>query len=390
MSSVNRVSARKVSAFLALGILFSVAQGCEVGDAAPASDVERSALLVDVDTATAVREYDVRREFIGRLEPTRESQVGFELGGELQAVLVDEGDTVAAGDVLARLDTARLEARLAEVEAAVAQAASARDLAQRSYERRRDAAAAGGISEQVVDEALDAANAAAAGLSAAEARLNSVRVDLAKSELSAPYDAVVVARRIDEGNIVAAGQPVVHVQERAAPDVRVGVSGDLAATMSVGEAHPIVIGPHKLDATVRAILPLRDPSTRTVDVILVLDRNVSAYPGDLARLAVQQSVMEDGFWLPVTSLSEGSRGLWTANVVVPFATAVPQPNGATHFVEPRSVEVLHKQDHRVFVRGALNDGDRFITNGMQRIVPNQGVRIAGAYASTAGAANRHE
>ncbi|MDJ0701353.1 MAG: efflux RND transporter periplasmic adaptor subunit [Woeseiaceae bacterium] len=390
MSRVPQLKAYKTIAYLVLAASAAALAGCQVGNSAPVAGDERAAILVDVDMAVASTEYQVQREFIGRVEATRQSQVGFELGGELRRVRVDEGDTVRAGDVLAELDTARLEARLAEAQAAFEQAESAQALAIRTFERRRDAAVSGGISEQAVDEAEDAANATTAGLAAARARLNSVVVDLDKSMLTAPYDAVVIARNVDEGNIVSAGLPVLHLQELAAPEVRIGISGELAAEIAAGDKQPVTIGSQQFDATVRAVLPVRNPQTRTVDVLLKLPEGAMAYTGDLARIAVEQPVMEPGFWLPVTALAEGSRGLWTVNVVLPIETGVMPANGATHYIEQRSVEVLYKEQSVVFVRGALAEGDRYVTSGLQRIVPNQHVRIAGAVASTSASASDHE
>ena len=389
MSRSRQISLYKTTALVVTSGILAALAGCQAGNSAPVAVDERAAILVDVDMAVASTEYQVRREFIGRVEATRQSQVGFELGGELRRVHVDEGDTVSAGAVLAQLDTARLEARLAEAQAAFEQAESAQKLAIRTFERRRDAAASGGISEQAVDEADDAANAATAGLAAARARLNSVVVDLDKSTLAAPYDAVVIATNVDAGNIVSAGLPVLHLQELAAPEVRIGISGELAGTIAPGDVQSVTIGSRRYDATVRAVLPVRNPQTRTVDVLLQLPEGTAAFTGDLARIAVEQPVMESGFWLPVTALAEGSRGLWTVNVVMPIESGEMPASGATHYVEQRSVEVLYKEQSVVFVRGALIEGDRYVTSGLQRIVPNQHVRIAGAIASSANA-SAHE
>jgi hypothetical protein len=133
------------------------------------------------------------------------------------------------------------------------------------------------------------------------------------------------------------------------------------------------------------VIPVRDPSTRTVDVILQLMEEDSAVPGDLARLQVERTISEDGFWLPLDALAEGNHGLWNAYVAVPLEGRSVAANGATHYLEPRVVEVLHEDSSRVFVRGALEAGELFVTNGLQRVVPNQEVRIAGksAVASTA-------
>jgi len=367
-------------ALLAFGLLLLALVGCSASSGEPVTGAERSALLVNVDSARAAGEYTIRREYFGRVEATRYSELGFELAGELERLGVDEGDVVAKGQLLAALDSARLEARRAEAEAAVMQAASARDVARRSYERYREAARSGGISEQQVDLALDAANAASAGLAAAQARLASVEVDLRKSRLVAPYEAVVVRRLADEGNIVAAGQAVLHLQEAAAPELRVGVASDLADAMAPGDAQTVVIDGRDVQATVRAVLPRREPSTRTVDVLLQLDDVYAAIPGDLARLVAEETVEEAGYWLPAGSLAEGSRGLWTAYVVRPLEPGAIAGNGASHYVEPRPIEIVYRDGDQVFVRGSLASGDRIVTGGLQRIVPYQQVRIDGMVA----------
>ncbi len=146
MSRSRQISLYKTTALVVTSGILAALAGCQAGNSAPVAVDERAAILVDVDMAVASTEYQVRREFIGRVEATRQSQVGFELGGELRRVHVDEGDTVSAGAVLAQLDTARLEARLAEAQAAFEQAESAQKLAIRTFERRWDASASGGIS----------------------------------------------------------------------------------------------------------------------------------------------------------------------------------------------------------------------------------------------------
>ncbi len=390
MNSKTTANSLKFLAFLVAAAALLALPGCEVGNSAAVGDGEKSALLVDVETAIPVSGYAVQRDFVGRVEATRQSQVGFELGGELLSMSVDEGDEVAAGQVMGALDTARLEARLAEAEAALERAISARGFAERSYERVTEASSAGAVAGEQLDLALDSANAARAEVSAATARVNSVKVDLEKSKLVAPYDAIVVARLADEGNIVAAGFPVLHLQELAAPEVRIGVSGDLATSIAPGDEKTVTIAGSQYEAAVRAVLPVRDPATRTMDVILTLPDSSAAVPGDLARLSVEQVIEEEGFWLPTSALAEGSRGLWTASVVRTLEGKEITSNGATHIVEPRAVEVLYKKGSSVFVRGAISGGEQFITTGTQRIVPYQQVRVATALARGEGGARGHE
>jgi len=357
-----------------VAVLAGVA-GCQDSGGSPASLSESSSLLVTVTPAKRTEGYTQAREFLGRVEATRASELGFEIGGELEAVTVDEGDVIAEGALLARLDTARLEARLAEARAALEEARSASELARRTLARNEEAFEFEGVSAQELDLARDQAAAAESRVAAAGARVNAVEVDLAKARLLAPYDAVVVARRIDEGNVVAAGQPVLRLQEEAPPEARIGVTGGLAGTLEAGQSRPISIDGRRFEARVRAVLPVRDPRTRTVDVILSLPGDAGAVPGDIARLTVEETVDEPGFWLPADALAEGSRGLWTAYVAMPLDAGRLPATGATHQLEPRTVEVLHQDGPDVYVRGALSTGDRVASGGLQRVVPYQEVRI---------------
>jgi len=369
-----RLSYSQVSTFVIFLTLATGLTGCDGATGAISAD-EQSALLVRVERAVLAKNYTIEREFIGRVEAARQARIGFELGGQLRTVHVQEGDSVAAGAILAQLDTARLTARLAEAQASLDQALSAARFADRSLERSEVAAEFEGISAQELDIAVDGANAARAGVAAARARLNSVQVDLDKSRLRAPFNATIISRQFDEGQIVAPGEPVLHVQESAAPEVRIGVAGDLSGRLQPGDEQSLLINGERIDAIVRAVLPLRDPATRTIDVILTLSGG-AALPGDIARLPLEQAIDESGFWLPISALAEGSRGLWIAYVVMPLDAGRPSDSGATHYLQPRAVELLYEDTEQVYVRGALSDGDLYVTGGLTRVVPNQQVRVA--------------
>jgi len=333
-----------------------------------------SALLVPVARVAPADGYVVRREFAGRVEAARDSAVGFEIGGMLAAVLVDEGDSVAAGETLARLDTERLEAREAEAEAALAQAEATLSLAETTLARTGEALEFRGVSRQEYDEAVRAERTARSARQAASARLDSVRVDLDKSVLRALFEATVIRRSADEGEVLAAGQALLELQERTAPRVRIGVAGDMLDAIRARDEHVLQVDGREMTGRLRAVLPLRDAATRTVDAIFELDGDHRVLPGDLARLALELPVETAGFWVPLGSLAEGDRGVWTNYVAVPLS-AGQSAGEATHVVEARPVEVLHEQADRVYVRGAIDGGERVIVAGLHRIVPGQTVRI---------------
>lgn len=353
-----------LAAFLALG-------------AGPAGAADARVLAVPVVEAAPQSGYELRRPFLGRVEAARASDLGFELAGTVAAVAVREGDVVEAGAVLARLDDARLQARVAELGAGLAQARADLALARATLARVEEARAFEGVSDQEVDQARQTVASLEAAETLAESRLASARVDLDKSRLAAPWDAVVAARRVDEGQVVAPGQPVLSVVERAPPEVRVGVAGDTLPALAPGQAVPVEAGGRTIEATVRAVLPVRDPRARTVDVVLQLPEGAPVLPGDLARVMLARRIEAPGLWLPIGALAESNRGLWSVFVAEPLAGAEAPP-GATHRLERRIVQLLHQEGDRAFVQGAVTAGEQVVADGLQRIAQGQFVRIAPA------------
>jgi RND family efflux transporter MFP subunit len=376
-----------ISAGAIVGALIGLmAIGYATIHAAPApanSDVGASILPVSTLRIQLAETYEARRGFIGRMEAARESAIGFELGGLLRAVLVDEGEEVTAGQLLARLDRARLQARRRELQAALEEARAMLSLARITVKRLEGVLDSGGVSRQGLDEAREEYRTARAAVAVASSRIETVDVDLAKSDLYAPFPAIITKRLSDEGEVLAAGAPVLELQEHTRPEIRVGVAGRIVDAISAGDVRQIQVRGHSIPARVRAVLPVRHARTRTVDVIMTLDQHPpDVRAGDLVTLLLTQTetVPEKGFWLPIGALAEGTRGLWTAYVLErtdhgPQPTPVP---AQAYRIEPRFVDIIHEESDRVFVSGAVEEGARIVADGLHRVVPGQLVRLDSA------------
>ena len=372
------------STYLALGLFVL---GLVLVGLATATSPKHETETVDLGNPLPVRAaeiqvasgYDVRREFIGRVEARRESRVGFELGGLLTSVRVEEGDEVSRGQELARLDTRRLQARRAELDAAQEQAAADLKLAELTRDRVREASDLNAVAPQVRDEAELGVRARNAGLERARSALASLDVELEKSRLLAPFDALVAGRMVDEGQVISAGTPVLHLLENSNPEVRIGIAGDALEGLEEGQEHTLRVNDRSVTARLRTLLPLRQRGTRSVDAIFELDADLGQFKsGDLARLEVSRRVEDRGFWLPLSALTESTRGLWAVYVVQGAAEdLVP--------LERREVELLHQEANRVFVRGRLEEGERIVLEGLHRLVPEQVVRILDAQVEEGGA-----
>ena len=332
---------------------------------ATAYAADNSALPVATMRLEAAKYYTQVRQFVGRVEANRVSQVGFELDGVLSVIHKEEGDVVKRGDVVAELDTQKLRARQQEAKAGVQHAQAALRLARASVKRVQRVADKRLLSEQTLDEALEARDSAQAQLARANAALQIIEVDLAKSVLKAPFEGIVIARNHDEGDVIAAGRSVLRIQETARHEARIGIANHLADQFQLGQKVLLQINRQTVQADIKAILPLRNRTVRTVDVLFSLP-NMAARPGDLVSWRLSKDVKADGFWVPLSALTEGVRGLWNLYVV----------DEENHRAELRAVEILYQTSEQAYVRGLIAAGERVVSAGTQRIVPQQTIRLA--------------
>ncbi|MGP9821918.1 efflux RND transporter periplasmic adaptor subunit [Salinarimonas sp. NSM] len=372
---------RVISLVVQIGVVAAVGAGVFAGvgllqdraDArAEAARAEPAPLPVAVTRLVREDGYEVEDRFLGRLEPARAADLAFERPGLVVAVIVEEGDAVAAGAPVARLDVAALEAERARLLAQRAQIRAARDLARRTLERQEALGDAGHASSQRLDEARLAATVEAAREAEIAAAIARLDVDLDKAVLRAPFAGTIAARALDEGAVVAAGTPVVSLMETAAPLARVGLSPAAAAGLAPGDRAQLVVDGRSVPARLVALRPDLAPATRTVTALFVPDDPPGAPFGTTVALHLPRRVETPGYWLPVAALSEGRRGTWSVLVAV-------EPIGdAPARVVRETVEVLHVADERAFVRGTLVSGAALVAGGAHRVTPGQAVVLAQA------------
>lgn len=321
---------------------------------------------------------EVEDRLVGRVISARRSDLGFERGGRIDSVLVDAGDAVERGQQLASLDARALQAERREIEARLvaARADLARvraqlDLAAATRRRQSDLYQRGVAAAQEHDEAVFSEKALQAQIGVAEATiaataaaLASVEVALDLAALAAPFDGIVTARHVDEGAIVAPGAPVLSLIDRRR-EVRVGVPVTKRDRLRIGARYAVEIEGREEQCSLSRVVDAVEPSTRTVEAIFDLPDDSGAIDGAVARLALSTRLEQTGFWLPTTALNEGRRGLWSVLVL--------RPDGATHLVERRDVQLLHVQADRAFVRGPLEEGERVAVSALERLVPGQRV-----------------
>ena len=103
--------------------------------------------------------------------------------------------------------------------------------------------------------------------------------------------------------------------------------------------------------------------------------DVTLREADLVEISMGKRVHQQGYWLPVSALTENARGVWSCLVVEPLQS-LSDMHSATHKLKRRDIEIIALEDERVYVSGNIDNGDLILTSGMHRVVPNQRVQLA--------------
>jgi RND family efflux transporter MFP subunit len=324
-------------------------------------------LPVAVVEADYASDASIEEFFPGIVAARRQSALGFERGGRIDDITVDVGDQVRAGDVLAVLDTRAVIAQIAAADAQTAEAAAQTALATDTEARQAQLLERGHISQQRLDEVRTTTRAAQARQNAAAAAADAIRVQLDLAVMTAPFDGVVTARHADEGTIAAPGQPLLELIESGSLEIRVGLPPVLAASLNGDHPYRFLADGGPITARFRASTGVVDQQSRTVTVLFDIEPGTVAV-GQIVRLAMATPIHADGFWVPTSALAEGRRGLWTVYVL--------NPDQNDYLLEARVVETVRIEADRVFVRGAVADGELVLASGIARITP--GLRVAPA------------
>ncbi|MEL6508336.1 MAG: efflux RND transporter periplasmic adaptor subunit [Pseudomonadota bacterium] len=305
--------------------------------------------------------YRVPRQFVGQIEAASTSVLSFELGGRVTQVAVEEGDTVSAGQEIARLDTALLEAEKTRLQASRAATQAQLTFAKTRVARAEQLRGQGFSSQETLDETTATRDELTSRIAEIDAALETVTINLEKSVLYAPFAGRIGAHNIDGGETLAAGQAVVTLIETSAPQVRIGLP--LSFTKDMLDGAEIAIAGARYPADFIQFRPDIDPVTRTRTALFTLATTDAPTFGQTATLFVQTVIEARGAWVPLDALQEGSGSAWTVLVV------------EDDIVRTAAVELLHAEATRAYVRGTFEDGAQLIATGAHRVVPGQSVQL---------------
>ena len=332
---------------------------------------------------------------IGTVEARRSYLVGPTVASRVSKVLVDQGDRVRAGQVLAEMDPVDLDERLASaanaqeraastVQAAAAllrEARSRSELALSSAKRYADLRQQGFVSQEAVDAKQHEANAGRAALEAAESQLAAARKDQerfgaeragvgkqrAQYRLQSPVDGLISSRDAEPGSTVVAGQSVLRLIDPASLWVKARIDQGRAAGIAIGQSVSIVLRSlpgQPLAGRVARIEVASDSVTEERIVNIAFDRApVDISSGELAEVTIALPGIAKSLLLPSAAVRriKGQSGVW--RIV----------EGKVSFVAIRTgVQTL---DGQTQVLDGLAQGDAVVVHALQELRAEEKVRV---------------
>lgn len=364
------MTTRTASAAVVASLLLSpLLLGCEQPEPPPAEATLVRALVVQ-ETA-----FDRTAALTGDIQARHESNLGFRVGGKVTERLVDVGQTVANGDLLARLDSQDQQNAVRSAESDVAAAQAFVEQSRTQEERQRTLLAQGFTTRVQYDNAQKRFAQAQAELNAAQAKLQSAKDTLSYTELHADRDGVITAKGAEPGQVVAAGQMVLRLAdpgEREAVFQVPGASTRLEDQKELPAVEVRLVSDPKIatDGTIREVSPGVDPVTRTYTVKVSLPDAPPAFLLGAAVTGRAKLPARPVVNLPASALYQtdgGDPAVW----VVARATG---PKAASTVIL-RPVSVLQYDTGTVTVEHGLSSGDMVVVGGVQKLRPGQTVTI---------------
>lgn len=301
--------------------------------------------------------------FVGTVTAKIEADLGFPLAGTIAERPVSAGDTVAKGEVLARLDPEDLDAALRAAEAGVTVAEAQLRSATDARDRAEVLARRGVGSATRLDDAERARVAAAARLEQAQADVARARDNLGLATLTAPQDGVVTSVSAEPGGAVAAGQPVLRLAATDEREVAIDLTEQDVAAHPVGTRFIVRLVANAevaAEATLNRIDPVAFAATRTRTAHLTLRNAARDFRLGALVLVTRATEAGAGVALPVAAVldADGAAAVWVVA-------------GADRRVERRPVTLGPAVGDFVVVASGLNPGDEVVTKGIHSVEEGQ-------------------
>lgn len=303
-------------------------------------------------------------KYAGTVRGRYETNMSFQVGGQIIARNVQAGTRVNAGDVLMVIDAKDVVQKANQGDAAVSQARAQLDLAQKNLSRYSELYNESAVSASVLDQYQANYDAAFASYQNALAQAAQGHNAVGYTNLTAGAPGVVSAVNAEEGQVVAAGQTVLTLVQTDELEIEINVPENQLASVPVGKQVTVSFWalPDQVTGTVREVSPMADNAARTYKVrVSVPNPPEGMELGMTASVDVSEENAGDGVVLPLSAIYQqgDTPQVWIVN--------------DDNTVSLKAVEVEQFDSNNVRVHG-IPSGSVVVTAGVHRLTEGQEVR----------------
>ena len=352
-------------------ITLSLVLGACSEEPAPAAEAPTVAPVVDV----TVQELNIQvwqgniRTF-GVVEALEEVNVAAELSGTVQAVHVNEGDPVEAGQLLLELDPQKRQLALQQSEQQVNRTRAALEEAQLKLQRRRNLSEQETISKEVLDNAQLTVDAATATYQQALVSQQLAERELADTRIYSPTTGLVDIQAVEVGEAVMVGASLITLQAMQGLRVHTWVSeADIRHIRAGGKARVIASGlaGREFRGSIEWVGVSADPDTGNFPVKLILtDETDTLRPGMTATAVLEGINIPDVLLLPESALVDRDR----RRVVF-----IVEQDGLQNIARLREPLLAAGFGHRLHILDGVAPGDLVVTSGQRQLLEGTTVNI---------------
>lgn len=302
----------------------------------------------------------------GELRPQREANVRAEIGGSIVEVAVEEGQPVARGALLGRIETRTLDDTRQSAVSAVRSAESQLAVAQREMERTEQLVKAGALAARDLDVARSNVAAAEAALAEARARLATAERSLADAVVRAPIAGIVSNRAVNTGDVVGVGAELFTIIDPSSMRLEAAVPSDDLSQLKVGANVQFDVRgyPQPFTGKIERIAPRADPVTRQVPIYVSIPNVGGRLVAGLFAEGRVVNQAAEGLVVPSNAVNTSGPSPWVLRVT----------EGVTERV-PVTLGLSDRRTERVQVAEGLREGDTLLRGAAQGITPGTAVTV---------------
>ena len=366
----NRNILRESAAVL-LGLsALAALNACSKRDAASAAETGKAETMVvgPENIAVAANGSIMTGSSIsGTLEPDREAVLRAQVSGSVLQTYADQGQTVNAGTVLARIDASGIQDAYTSARAGLVSARNAADVAAKDLARNEKLLAAGAIAERDIDQSRRSSIAAQAALEDANSRLASAEKAYRSTTVMAPFSGVVSERPVSAGDVVQPGTALFTVVDPSSMRLEASVPAEQLASIRIGVPVSFTVSGYpgrQFVGRITRINPTADPTTRQVRIYVSIPNEGRALVGGLFANGRMSTATKMGLVVPQSAVDV--RG------TIPSVMRVKQ--GKVEKVQVQ-VGLTDKTSETIEVLSGLQAGDTLLLGAAQGITPGTLIRI---------------